>query len=214
MRPVAIDVFSDDDAQRFWARVALPNPDGCQLWLGRISNPGYGSFDWNGRQLQASRVALALATGELPPELEAAHSCRNRHCVAPDHLRWATPAENAADKIADDTHVRGERNAWARLNAEQVLEIRSRYAQGVETYKTLAQEFGVSRAAIRAVVLRWTWSWLPGDAPASPVQKVPRSRCSAGHEYTSENTYLNPRGFRECRACRRKRAAEAKARAS
>ncbi|MGP4087379.1 HNH endonuclease [Streptomyces sp. KR55] len=29
-----------------------------------------------------------------------------------------------------------------------------------------------------------------------------RAHCRHGHEYTPENTYLDPRGFRQCRACR------------
>lgn len=29
-----------------------------------------------------------------------------------------------------------------------------------------------------------------------------RTHCRHGHEYTPENTYLDPRGFRRCRACR------------
>jgi hypothetical protein len=29
-----------------------------------------------------------------------------------------------------------------------------------------------------------------------------RTHCRHGHAYTPENTYLDPRGFRQCRACR------------
>ncbi|QYX76463.1 HNH endonuclease [Streptomyces akebiae] len=32
-----------------------------------------------------------------------------------------------------------------------------------------------------------------------------RTHCRHGHEYTPENTYLDPRGFRQCRACRSER---------
>lgn len=30
-----------------------------------------------------------------------------------------------------------------------------------------------------------------------------RTRCTNGHEYTSDNTYINAKGHRECRTCRR-----------
>lgn len=36
------------------------------------------------------------------------------------------------------------------------------------------------------------------------------TRCPAGHEYTPENTYINPAGKRECRECRRDRKRKAR----
>lgn len=47
-----------------------------------------------------------------------------------------------------------------------------------------------------------------------PVTRVENNRrkwalythCANGHEYTPENTYVNPRGARECRICVRARA--------
>ncbi len=29
-----------------------------------------------------------------------------------------------------------------------------------------------------------------------------RTHCKNGHEFTEENTYVNTRGFRTCKACR------------
>lgn len=31
-----------------------------------------------------------------------------------------------------------------------------------------------------------------------------RTRCPHGHEYTAENTYVDPNGWRRCRECRRR----------
>lgn len=37
--------------------------------------------------------------------------------------------------------------------------------------------------------------------------KAPVTHCRHGHEYTPENTYVNPKGRRICRTCRRAREA-------
>jgi hypothetical protein len=39
-----------------------------------------------------------------------------------------------------------------------------------------------------------------------------KTHCKHGHEYTPENTYVNPRGSRECRVCIRDRMDRFKAR--
>lgn len=38
------------------------------------------------------------------------------------------------------------------------------------------------------------------------------THCKRGHEYTPENTYVMPRGYRDCRTCIRRRVAEYRAR--
>ena len=36
-------------------------------------------------------------------------------------------------------------------------------------------------------------------------QHTAKTHCIRGHEFTDENTYVDPRGWRVCRACRRAR---------
>lgn len=42
----------------------------------------------------AHRVAFELWVGEIPPGLVLDHTCRVRHCVAPEHLEAVTQVEN------------------------------------------------------------------------------------------------------------------------
>lgn len=35
-----------------------------------------------------------------------------------------------------------------------------------------------------------------------PVEPGRRPRCRRGHQYTVENTYISPAGYRQCRACK------------
>lgn len=46
----------------------------------------------------------------------------------------------------------------------------------------------------------------PYDAPAS---KRAKTHCLQGHPYSGENLYVNPKGSRECRACRKNRRSNA-----
>jgi DNA invertase Pin-like site-specific DNA recombinase len=55
------------------------------------------------------------------------------------------------------THLAGERNPSARLNAATVLEIRDRLASG-ERADDLAEAFGVSRSTIFRIKNRTIWA--------------------------------------------------------
>lgn len=149
--------LTDSDWRRFWSRVALPDENGCMLWTAAKTGSGYGNFFAGGRYRPAHRLSLFHAEGTDEAGMDAAHGCRNRHCVAPTHLRWATRQENLADRIADGTLNHGERNGHAILTADQVADIRVRYARGGVTQKQLGAEFGVCRQTIGLVVNGKNW---------------------------------------------------------
>jgi len=147
----------EDGLARFYAKVALPNADGCMLWLGGINAKGYGYFKYRRVMMRAHRVALWIAEG--PPNesnLQAAHSCRNTHCVAPAHLRWATPLGNQRDRDVDGTHNRGQRNSRAKLTWGQVREIRAKADQGIRR-SVLAAEYSVGWSQIERIVSGQSW---------------------------------------------------------
>lgn len=55
---------------------------------------------------------------------------------------------------------RGERNGWAILTSDQVLEIRARYKHGQITQSQLAQEYVVKRETITSIINRRSWKHL------------------------------------------------------
>lgn len=74
----------------------------CVVWPYSRNPQGYGQTFYCGEVMGAHRVMCILEHGEPPSERhQAAHSCGNGSggCINPDHLRWATPKENIADKF-------------------------------------------------------------------------------------------------------------------
>lgn len=150
--------LSDSDLMRFWAKVALPDDNGCMLWTAGSSSCGYGAFKVGGKMYAAHRLSLWLAVGPPPEDRpEAAHGCRRPRCVAPDHLRWATRVENLEDRDRHGTTARGELTAAAKLTAAQVRDLRARYAQGGVSQRALAAEFGVHQAQVYRIVSGKSW---------------------------------------------------------
>lgn len=80
--------------ERFWAKVAEPNSNGCREWLGRCNRNGYGQFYVNGRMVSAYKWLWEQTNGPVPDGLELDHKCRNRACIEPSHLEPVTHQVN------------------------------------------------------------------------------------------------------------------------
>lgn len=155
---------------RFWARVE--KTEGCWLWHGPV-NPysGYGWFTLFGKHVSAHRYSWQLEHGPIPEGLNVCHNCdvnypvrdwTNRRCVRPDHLFLGTQADNLLDMRTKQRgypppHLAGVANARSKLSEADVIAIRERYSPGAITYAMLAEEYGVSIAAIRFVARGLTW---------------------------------------------------------
>ena len=84
--------------RNFWCKVDKGDGDGCWEWTGATQSKGYGSFSINGKTYNAHRISFAIHNGYMPT-LNVLHSCDNRKCVRPDHLREGTQLENVQDMI-------------------------------------------------------------------------------------------------------------------
>ncbi len=152
--------------------------DECWEWIGARNAYGYPAVrSPDGRTVGVHRVVTEIATGEPLGKFYALHSCDNRGCVNPGHLRRGTAKENSADMVARRRSSKGkarkqiergeaipttiptsgERNGRSRLTEDAVREIRRLYAQGV-SQNTLAETFGVSGGMISKVLNRVNWA--------------------------------------------------------
>jgi hypothetical protein len=164
---------------RFWSQVILDGPvpahapelGTCWLWTGRTTQAGYRQMKDRGEQL-AHRVAWRLHGGTLHRGQPMRHLCDVRRCARPAHVLPGTPAENNADMVARGRQrgAPGERNAHARLTAEQVAALRRAFVPRRVTRAMLAEENGVTVSAIKKIILGATWRSVAG-APRGGVRR-------------------------------------------
>lgn len=144
----------------FWSKVAITaDIDRCWLWLASTDGRGYGKKYWHGKNDKAHRVSWMISVGEIPNGLWVLHKCDNRLCVNPKHLFLGTNQDNVTDRENKNrgNQPKGEKVGLAKLNANQVREIRKRYAEGGILYRELAAEYGVNECNIGHIITRWTW---------------------------------------------------------
>lgn len=145
-------------AKDMFERLVVAETDDCVMWPYSLTSNGYGRVQESGagsRFLLTHREALRRREGEPPtPTHQAAHAqgCP-KSCMNYRHLRWATAAENAADRNRDGTHNKGIQNGNARLTDAQVREIRRLASSGVR-YKRIASMFDIKENYVGRIYRR------------------------------------------------------------
>ena len=146
-------------ADRFWQKVAKGEPDQCWEWTGNRNRCGYCYTRWNGRQMLAHRIAIALTDGGWDSPLDVCHTCENTICCNPAHLWRGTAMDNRNDMISKGRlrSLKGSENRAAKLTEDAVLAIR------VSEKRTddLAAEYNVSLTTIRDIKRRDIWRHIP-----------------------------------------------------
>jgi hypothetical protein len=150
--------ISSEQSERFWRKVAKGDLDVCWEWQGAKTGSGYGNF-WLGKATKAHRVAYQLTHGELPTELVVMHTCDNRPCCNPSHLKLGTHQENSQDMVSKSRQSRmsGEKHGMSKLTADEVSTIRQ-LLKGGERCNKIAQRFGVNRSHISNIKAGRTWA--------------------------------------------------------
>lgn len=129
---------------------------------------GYGTFLGGKNKTLAHRFAYEDQIGKIDDNLFILHSCDNRACVRPDHLRPGTAAENTADMFARkrDRYTlypelrsrvpRGLQHGNNRFTLEMAREVIRLRSEGWG-YRSLALYAGVSETSIQRLVNRQTY---------------------------------------------------------
>lgn len=88
---------------RLWSRVVKGGPDECWEYQGARAR-GYGRIYGNlqiavggGKAMQVTRAVYESIHGPIPSGLIVMHTCDNRPCCNPAHLKLGTKQDNSLD---------------------------------------------------------------------------------------------------------------------
>lgn len=145
--------------RNFMRKVDRRGPDECWPWTGAKSGDGRGTFTVDGVMYASTHLALILDGRPRPAEPfhHALHGdCSEPLCHNPAHLRWGTNDENVADKLrlGRAAHQKPGWRPNTKITEDDVRYIRSSPLTG----KALAQEFGISAAAVSLIRNRKVWA--------------------------------------------------------
>jgi hypothetical protein len=101
--------------------------------------------------------------------------------------------------------------SYRKLTEDQVIAMRHRYRAGDVTFASLAEDYGLSRGTVAAVLYGESYGSVGDSADFIPrsLRGQSKTKCQRGHPFTETNTgwHKRPNGTyaRQCRACRRLR---------
>lgn len=105
---------------------------------------------------------------------QAAHSNGDPSDNRASNLRWATPKENIADRVAHGTDFSGARNPRVKLTEDDVHAIR-RTPRTYGVSAMLAKRYGVTGTTIDNIQLGKVWKSLPWEDGVSPQPSLKKA---------------------------------------
>lgn len=165
--------------EEFWDKVdKSQGPDSCWPWTGCIGTHGYGVTSFSKKQTRVHRAAYALSKGEIPDGLFVCHNCDNPPCCNPKHLFLGTSSENTNDMVSKRRQSRGAKhaaailpgrkrgseNCLAKLEENQVVEMRRLRSQGMKI-RDIADKFKMSYQGAYKAIRGKSWNHLGEPIP-------------------------------------------------
>jgi hypothetical protein len=160
-----------DLKERLLSHIKINIETDCWEWQGSKRN-GYGRMivgsrkDQTRKSKSAHRVSYEIYHGEIPIGMDVCHKCDNPCCVNPNHLFVGTRQDNINDRESKGRNKiqYGSKNGRAKLNENQVLEIRKKRNSGMP-FEKIAKEYGVCKKTIIRAVNGHNWATVVPEAP-------------------------------------------------
>lgn len=157
---------------RFWKNVL--KTETCWLWTGSKIGDGYGMMYISKEEKELThRISWELHYGSKPGSLFVCHDCDTPICVRGSHLFLGTIQDNHADMVKKGRHPKAESHGGSKLTIEQVGFIRTAYATGSFTLKSLGDQFGVTEQCIWQIVHHKHWIGSDNSANACALESTP-----------------------------------------
>lgn len=156
--------------ERFWSKVDRRGDDECWPWTGARSVQGYGKL-FAGRSPtgavmhhKAHRLSWEIANDRAVPEGRfILHSCDNRPCVNPRHLREGDHDDNMRDRAVRGRGKQqlGEASPCAKLTETQVRQIIEELRRFPRrSQAAIAADFGIKQPQVSRIMHRKSWPHL------------------------------------------------------
>jgi hypothetical protein len=199
-----IPLLNAEEQQSIWEKVICTGSNDCWLWTGSTDDDGYGVHYVRLKTWRAARLVYFIHYGVDPSALLVCHTCDNPPCCNPAHLFLGTEKDNTNDCRAKgrlntpsgvrhrtykhpELVLRGEQIGNSKLSAEQVENIRNRFAAG-ESQQSIANELGVTRGAIKGITSGKGWKHVAGPIGVSDHKRQGRAgESSAQSKLTAAN---------------------------
>lgn len=137
----------------------VPDENGCWIWQKSFGSHGYGNIATGGsRNETVHRVSHEVFIGEIPKGQLVLHSCDNRKCCNPEHLRSGTHKDNVSDAQSRSRHVNpprmiGSKHVNSKLTEADVVEI---FTSPLSQRK-LAAMYGISQKLVFNIKRGKSW---------------------------------------------------------
>lgn len=151
-----IDV--NKNIKRILKENSIEKGSGCIEWQGRLSE-GYGVFWKNGIKYYCHRESWSINNQIIQEGKYILHSCDNRKCINPEHLREGTHLDNIEDMVKRKGFVVGEEHGMSTLTKPEVIEIKNLINHGVSNTE-IGKMYEVTAQAVSKIKTGKTWGWL------------------------------------------------------
>ena len=90
--------LTDEELRKKIQANVVETDSGCWEWQKSLGSHGYGNIATGGQRNETvHRVSHEVFIGPIPKGLLVLHSCNNRKCCNPAHLRAGTTRDNIED---------------------------------------------------------------------------------------------------------------------